>query len=195
MSKKGLTDEELSYMMSVTGDLSDLNDDGEAHNEGLTGTNIDDAEMSASDEEEEDQIEKELMYDSDNDKDYVPSCSDENEEVPEDVEKEMGKMKKKRKQTGKKTRRTSTPKKKRSIAGPHPGNYPGDSIPSTSADVPSPPSPITGPNDAASHVDTTAADASLAANSSAAAPSPSAAAEELGDMGDVGDKLKLMFQL
>lgn len=175
MSKKGLTDEELSYMMSVTGDLSDLDDDGEAHNEGLTGTNIDNAEMSASDEEEEDQIEKELMYDSDDDKDYVPSCSDENEEVPEDVEKEMGKKKKKRKQTGKKTRRTSTPKKKRSIVGPHPGNYPGDSIPSTSADVPSPPSPITGPNDAASHVDTTAADASLAANSSAAAPSPSVA--------------------
>ncbi|XP_068225485.1 piggyBac transposable element-derived protein 4-like [Palaemon carinicauda] len=165
--KKTLTDDELEHMMNATGALSNLDEDEEAvDNEGL-GTNIHDDEMTASDEEveDQDQIELELMYDSDYDKDYVPSCSDsessDNVEGSEDAEKRP----KKKKETTRKTRSTSTPKKKTRIVGPNPGIYPVDSTSSTLVDIPSPSSPIAGPSN----------DVSIAANSSSAAPSTPAA--------------------
>ena len=71
--KKTLTDDELQHLINTTGALSNLDEDEEAvDNEGL-GTNIHDDEMTASDEEveDQDQIELELMYDSDYEKDYV----------------------------------------------------------------------------------------------------------------------------
>ena len=89
--KKTLTGEELEHLINTTGALSNLDEDEEAvDNEGL-GTNIHDDEMTASDEEveDQDQIELELMYDSDYDKDYVPSYSEasDNVEGSEDAEK------------------------------------------------------------------------------------------------------------
>ncbi|XP_066990477.1 piggyBac transposable element-derived protein 4-like [Macrobrachium rosenbergii] len=104
--------------MNATGALSNLDEDEEAiDNEGL-GTNIHDDEMTASDEEveDQDQIEIELMYDSDYDKDYVPSFSDsessDNVEGSEDAEKRL-KKKKIKKET---TRKTSGPSNDVSLA-------------------------------------------------------------------------------